>query len=138
TFVVTMSTAAVNATAPIPIRRVLFLAGVPSIARRAGTGRTQEHLAAVSERDVAPVGATGAVLGFVAIDDQFGALRQRGLRQSTPEQRVRRSTLDHPSLGGPVGLLHVEMDTGVRGDPLDLSHGALQLHGLVGIEFSSE
>src|SRR6185369_13362487 len=71
--------AAVKATArPIPIRRALFLGGVPSIARRAGTGRTQEHLSAVGECDVAPVGAIGAVLGLVAIHDQFSALRQRG------------------------------------------------------------
>src|SRR5262245_3866516 len=47
---------------------------VAAVLRRTGARRSHEQLAAVSERQVAAVGAVRSVLGAVAVNDGFGSL----------------------------------------------------------------
>ncbi len=66
----------------------------PAVARRAGSGRSHEQLAAIGEGDVAPVGPLHRlVLGAVAVDDHLGALGDElgelGLGDSAARERVR-------------------------------------------------
>src|SRR5688572_22754096 len=105
---------------------------------RAGTGRAHEQLLAVREGDVAAVGAGGAVLGLEALDQDLGAGKERVLVPPAAEERVRRAALDHPLLGLAVGGLDVDVDPGVRVDPLHLGHRAPQLHRPLGIELGGK
>src|SRR5437867_1287041 len=72
---------------------------IGAVGRGAGAGRSEEQLAAVGERDVAAVRARERMVArLIAVDDDFGALRQRLLGDAAAQQRVRRAALDHPLL----------------------------------------
>src|SRR5688572_278143 len=104
--------------------------------RSADARGADEELLAVRERDVTPVGAQRAVLGLEALDEDLRAGQQRVLVPAAAQERVRRAALDHPLLDLAVGSLDVDVDPGVRIDPLHLRDGAPQLYRLLRVEFS--
>src|SRR6185503_6345612 len=104
-----------------------------------GARRTDEQLLAIRERDVAAVGAIRTVLGLEALDEDLGALSQRLLVPATAQQRVGRATFDHPALDlTGLRILHVDVDPGVRVDPLHLHDRAPQLDRALRVEFRRE
>ena len=118
--------------------RIYFSVGSFPSWRGADAGRAHEELLPVGERHVAAVRAIGAVLRTVAVHDDFGPHGKRLPGQAAPQQRIGRAAFDHPPLHRAVGLLDVDVDPGVRVDPFDPDHGALQLHRLVEVEFRRE
>jgi hypothetical protein len=77
----------------------------------------------------------GAVLGLVAVDDDFGAGLERLFRDTAPEQHVRRARFNRPRLDLAVRLFHVDVNPDVRVHPFDARHGSLQRHFFSRVEF---
>ena len=116
----------------------LLFGYVTTVPRGPSTRRAQEQLASIRKGDIAAIGSVRAVLRTVSVDDDFGAFRQRAPRQTTAKQRVRRASLDHPARRLAVRLLDIDVNPGVRVDPLDLRHRSAQLYGFVRVELGGE
>ena len=92
--------------------------------------RTDEQLPPVGKREIAAVGAVGAVLGLVAFYYDLGPRLQRVFREAAAQQGIRTPALDHPTRDRAVHIFDVHVDPGVRIDPLHLGDDTLQLHRL--------
>src|SRR5688572_22664012 len=85
---------------------------------RRGSRTSEIHASSVGEAELARAGAQRTVLGLESDD---GDLRARWKRITVPaktKQDGRRSAFDLPSLDGAVGLLHIDVQPGVRVHPL--------------------
>src|SRR5205814_2467092 len=112
-----------------------FLVFALLVVRRAGSSGAEEELATIRIGNVPSVRAVAAVLGLVAGHDDRRADLESVLRNATAHQRVWRAAFDHPFLGRPAGFLHIDVDPGVRVDPLRLADRAFELQRLVSVEF---
>ena len=121
--------------APLRRRR---LGRVAAVARGAGARRSHEQLLAVGERDVAAVRPRRPVLALIAVDDHFGADRERVLGDAAAQQRVRRAALDHPHFGAAAVLRDLDVDPRVRVHELDLDDLALEEDRPVRVELRAE
>src|SRR5688572_8183453 len=109
-----------------------------SLVRSADARRADEQLLAVREGDVTAVRAVRTVLRLETLDDDLGALGQRVLVPAAAEQSVRCATFNHPALHLAVVALHVDVNPGMRIDPLHLDDSALHLDGLLRVELGRE
>src|SRR5438445_4728547 len=67
------------------------------VVRRAGSSGSEKQLGAIGQSNVAPVGPEqGMVPGLITVHHNLRSDLQAVLRHSTPEQRIRASTLYHP------------------------------------------
>jgi hypothetical protein len=62
----------------------------------------------------------------------------RVLGKTAAKQSIGRAALDHPSRGGSVGVLDVDMDPRMRVDQLDLGDGSAQLQRFLRVELGRE
>src|SRR5713101_2327465 len=113
---------------PLLLFAFLFL-----VVRRAGPCGAEEELAAVWIGDISPIRAVAAVLGLVAGHHNGRTDFQSVPRDTASHQGVRGSAFDHPLFGRAVGFLHVDVDPGMRIDPLGLADRAFKFQGLVGV-----
>ena len=81
------------------------------------------------QNQVAAVGAVRAVLRAVADDRDFGAGLHGVAREAAAQQRVRRRAFDHPRRRRAVVVLDVDVQPGVRIDPLHLRDRASNVTG---------
>src|SRR5438876_5407304 len=105
---------------------------------RAGSRRPHEQLSTVCEDHAAAVSDVRAVLRAIAFDDDLGADGKGALVPPAAQQLVRRAHFDFPADRLSVSVLDVDVQPGVRIDPLDLRDGPLQGHRVVGVEFRRE
>src|SRR5882762_10801407 len=66
------------------------------LSRSAGARRPHEQFFPVGERDVATVRLMCSVLRLKTLDENHCSGRQRLLRKTSPEERVRGAAFDHP------------------------------------------
>src|SRR5437588_4606402 len=110
-----------------------------SIRRRTlRTGRTQENLSSIGERQISSVRAVRAIFCLVAIHQDFGPDGQIFLREASPEERVGRTAFDHPARRGSVWIFHVNVNPGMWVDQFDFGHNTAQFDRLLGVKFSRE
>src|SRR5438552_8983033 len=112
------------------------LPAVTALIRRAGARRADRQLPPVWEGDVKAVRAVRSVLRLEAFDDDLDAVGQRVLGPAAADQRVRRATFHRPTFHLPVRTCHVDVNPGVRVDPLHLDDRALYLDALVRVELT--
>src|SRR5262245_66254692 len=93
-----------------------LLSRVAAILGRPGARRTHEQFLAVGERQVAAVCPARSIQSAVAVDDDFGAGRQRALRETAPKQRIRRTAFNHPARDA-IWRFHIDVGTRQRIDP---------------------
>lgn len=117
---------------------LLRLGRVPAVPRGARAGRAGEQARAVRERHVTAVGAKRTVDGLVALDEHLDAGGDRVAAPAAAHQGSRRAGLDHPGVDRAVLVGHVDVQPGVRVDPLHLGDRAPQRDRLGRVELGRE
>src|SRR5262249_55480949 len=134
-----------------PVDRVFRLTPAPSAPRLwrfrwigavegcSRSRRTEEEFPPIRKGDVPAVCPEQRMVArLIPVDDDLGADLEGFFRDAPPEERVRRTALDHPLFDGAVRFCHVQVNPGMGIHPLDLRDDPLQQNRPVRIEFSSE
>ncbi len=95
-------------------------------------------LPAVGESEVARAGAERAIFRLEADDRDSRAGRQRVPVPSQAHQDRWRAAFDLPALDGAIGLLHIDVQPGVRVHPLHHDHLTIERDLLVRVELGGE